>query len=253
MSAAADYLNSVLKADPDSRPVLCDGKLDQRTDVMLLGHNPGLASPALDSRFWDGESCNRQAWLAAWAWGPARIRMESELIPALHGLRIIECNLSHYPSKSYLDLPRAKRKTEVFEVLVELLAPKLIVTFGKHAREHFDRVRPKGEFVKRTIRNVTLDIFLGDHLIMGGCPFGKGIALSSLASKRGEYAPNSNEERRSLCQYRINETRHASGRLREENGTGPIVDELTARISGSTTSGERNRKPRGGRADPFSN
>lgn len=180
MSAAADYVNSVLKADPDSRPVLCDGKLEQRTDVMLLGHNPGLESPPLDGRFWDGESCNRQAWLDAWTWGPARKRMENQLIPSLHGLRVIECNLSHYRSRQYKDLPKPKQKTEVFETLVELLSPKLVVTFGKHAREHFEKVSAKGECVKTTIRNVPLHVFLGDHLIMGGAAFWMGDRFEQL-------------------------------------------------------------------------
>lgn len=183
MSAAANYVNSVLKTAPDSRPVLCDGKLDQKTDVMILGHNPGFASPPLDSRCWDGESCDRQAWLTGWNWGPARSRMENELIPALFGLRIIECNLSHYRSKYYKDLPKTKRKTEVFEELIELLTPKLIVTFGKHSREHFDKVSPKGEFVKKVIRNVTLEVFLADHVIMGGAKFWQGDRFETLGNR----------------------------------------------------------------------
>jgi len=60
-------LNSVLREAPDSRPVLCEGRLDQPTDVMILGHNPGLESPPLDGRFWDGESCN-------WRFQPSRTR-----------------------------------------------------------------------------------------------------------------------------------------------------------------------------------
>ncbi len=187
MSAAANYVNSVLKTDPDSRPVLCDGKLDQKIDVMILGHNPGFASPPLDSRFWDGESCDRQAWLAAWNWGPARSRIENKLIPALFGLRVIECNLSHFRSKCYKGrdgLPPAKQKTEVFEKLIELLTPKLIVTFGSHARKHFDKdPANKGEFVTRTVRNVTLEVFLADHLIMGGAEFWQGDRFEQLGNR----------------------------------------------------------------------
>lgn len=176
--SAASYINSVLKTDPDSRPVLCDGRLDQKTDVMILGHNPGLASPPLSSRFWDGESCDRQGWLAAWNWGPARSQMEAKLLPSLAGLRVIECNLSHFRSKGYKGkggLPLEQQKTEVFEKLIELLTPKLIVTFGSHARTHFDKnPANKGEFVTKTNRGVTLDVFLADHLIMGGAVFWQG-------------------------------------------------------------------------------
>lgn len=190
MSNTANYVNSVLNVEPDSRPVLCDGMLDQKTDVMLLGHNPGFASPPLDSRFWNGKSCDRDAWLASWNWGPARKRMEYDLIPVLSGLRVIECNLSHYRSKSYIGnggLPKSKRKTEVFEKLVELLAPKLIVTFGKHAREHFEKdPLLKGEFVNRTIRNVSLHVFLADHLIMGGAKFWQGDRFEKLGKRARE-------------------------------------------------------------------
>ena len=112
--------------------------------------------------------------------------MENELIPALSGLRVIECNLSHFRSKRYKGkdgLPPAKRITEVFEILIELLTPKLIVTFGKHSREHFDKVSAKGEFVTKTIRNVTLDVFLADHLIMGGAKFWQGDRFEQLGNR----------------------------------------------------------------------
>lgn len=183
MPSAANYINSVLEIDKDSRPVLCDGRLDQKTDVMILAHNPGWESPPLDHRFWDGESCDRQAWLDAWSWGRARQRIENDLLPCLHGLRVVECNLSHYRSKEYKDLPKEKKKTDVFVRLIELLAPKLVVTFASGARKHFDKVSAKGSFVKRTIGNVTFDVFLGDHLIMGGAQFWQGDRFELLGNR----------------------------------------------------------------------
>jgi len=186
MPTAADYVNSVLATDPDSRPVLCDGKLDQKTDVMILGHNPGFGSPPLDSRFWDGISCDREAWLDAWSWGPARKRMELELLPCLGGLRVVECNLSHLRSKSYADLPKTKRVTGVFSKLIELLEPKLVVTFGKYAREHFDKSGRKGVFVNRSAGGVAITVFLADHVIMGGAKFWEGDRFEQLGRKARE-------------------------------------------------------------------
>lgn len=172
MLTASQYVNTVLKADPHSRPVLCDGPIDQPTDAMILGHNPGLESPPLDSRFWNGERCNKAAWMSAWNPGPARNAIESKLLPCLNGLRVIECNLSHYPSKGYTDLPSDKRVTDVFQTLIEILKPKLIVTFGAHARTHFDPVgNHLGEFVPRTVKGVPVQVFLANHLIMGGAAF----------------------------------------------------------------------------------
>ena len=113
--------------------------------------------------------------------------MENELIPAFTGLRVIECNLSHFRSKRHKGkdgLPSAKQKTEVFETLIELLTPKLIVTFGSHARKHFDKDSAnKGEFVTRTVRNVTLEVFLADHLIMGGAVFWQGDRFETLGQR----------------------------------------------------------------------
>lgn len=172
MGLASEYVNSVLRQDADSRPVLCDGLLDQSTDVMILGHNPGLESPPLDGRFWDGESCNRSAWLNAWNPGPARKQMESRLLPCLTGLRVVECNLSHHRSRAYTDLPAAQRVTEVFQVLIEILRPKLVVTFGTHSRSYFDPTPAHlGRFMPHVVRGTPVHVFLGNHVIMGGAAF----------------------------------------------------------------------------------
>lgn len=172
MGPASEYVNSVLREAPDSRPVLCDGVLDQTTDVIILGHNPGLDSPPLDHRFWDGESCDKSAWLRAWSPGPARKKMESKLLPCLAGLRVVECNLSHYRSKGYSDLPTAQRVTEVFQTLIEILRPKLVVTFGTNARSYFDPDPAHlGRFMPQLVRKAPVQVFLGNHVIMGGASF----------------------------------------------------------------------------------
>ena len=51
------------------------------------------------------------------------------------------------------------------------------------AANYFDKVSPKGSFVKRTIGNVTFDVFLGDHLIMGGAPFWQGDRFEVLGNR----------------------------------------------------------------------
>ena len=66
------------------------------------------------------------------------------------------------------------------------MKPKLIVTFEKHSREHFDRYAPKGEFVEKSIRDVNLDVFLADHLIMGGAKFWQGDRFEVLGKTAKE-------------------------------------------------------------------
>lgn len=172
MKTASEYVNTVLLEAEESRPVLCDGRLDQPTDVMILGHNPGLESPPLDRRFWDGESCDKAAWLRAWSPGPARKQMESKLLPCLAGLRVVECNLSHYRSKGYKDLVASQRVTDVFQVLIEILRPKLVVAFGSQARSYFDPSPMNlGKFMPHVVRGTPVQVFLGNHVIMGGASF----------------------------------------------------------------------------------
>lgn len=181
MGIASEYVNSVLRDAPDSRPVLCDGTLDQSTDVMILGHNPGLESPPLDRRFWDGEACDRAAWLRAWNPGPARKQMEARLLPCLDGLRVVECNLSHHRSRSYTDLAPALRVTDVFQVLITLLKPKLVVAFGSHARSYFDPTPEHlGRFVPHVVRGTPVQVFLGNHVIMGGASFWRDVGYERL-------------------------------------------------------------------------
>lgn len=171
MGKAAEYVNTVLAADPDSRPVLCDGPLEQPTDVMILGHNPGLGSPPLRP-YWDGVSCDRGAWMRAWVPGAARKQMEAKLLPCLNGLRVVECNLSHHRSKGYGDLPPSMRVTEPFQKLIEILRPKLVVTFGKQAREYFDPAPEHlGHVIPHVVRGTPVNVFLGNHVIMGGAAF----------------------------------------------------------------------------------
>ena len=180
MHTAAEYVNAVLAQEGDSRPVLCNGVLDQPTDAMILGHNPGLKSPPLRP-FWDGKACDKDAWMSAWSPGPARTQMEAKLLPCLDGLRVIECNLSHYRSKAYTDLPAARRVTDVFQILIEILRPKLVVAFGSKARSFFD-ANPDhlGTFVPRVIRGVPVQVFLGNHVIMGGARFWRDGGYSAL-------------------------------------------------------------------------
>lgn len=172
MGSASEYVNLVLREAADSRPVLCDGRLDQPTDAMILGHNPGLESPPLDRRFWDGEACDKAAWLQAWNPGPARKQIESKLLPCLTGLRVVECNLSHYRSEGYIDLPAARRVTDVFQVLIEILRSKLVVAFGTYARSYFDPTSAHlGRFMPNVVRGTPVRVFLGNHVIMGGAAF----------------------------------------------------------------------------------
>lgn len=172
MGPAAHYVNEVLRDAPDSRPVLCDGYLDGPTDVMILGHNPGLESPPLDGRFWDGSACDRAAWLAAWKPGPARKQLEAKLLPCLDGLRVVECNLSHHRSRGYSDLQPHLRVTDAFQTLVGILRPKLIVTFGARARAFFDaRESSLGTVALHDVRGTPVHVFLGNHVIMGGAAF----------------------------------------------------------------------------------
>jgi len=139
---------------------------------MILGHNPSFESPPLDRRFWDGESCDKAAWMRAWTPGPAREQLEKRLLPCLAGLRVVECNLSHLRSRKYTDLPKWLRVTDVFQELIRILGPKLVVTFGKEARSYFD---PTPEHLGRTIEQLVLgtpvQVFLGNHVIMGGAAF----------------------------------------------------------------------------------
>jgi hypothetical protein len=98
--------------------------------------------------------------------------MESKLLPCLIGLRVIECNLSHYRSRGYKDLPAAQRVTDVFQVLIEILRPKLIVAFGTQARSYFDPTPEHlGEFMPHVLRGTPVQVFLGNHVIMGGAAF----------------------------------------------------------------------------------
>jgi hypothetical protein len=164
--------------------------LDQPTDVMILGHNPGLESPPLDRRFWDGMSCDKAAWLNAWNPGPARKQIESRLLPCLGGLRVVECNLSHYRSKAYTDLPATQRVTDVFQTLIAILRPKLVVAFGAHARSYFDATpEGLGRFVPHTVRGVPVTVFLGNHLIMGGAAFWRDGGYEALRVGASKFCP----------------------------------------------------------------
>jgi hypothetical protein len=103
--------------------------------------------------------------------------MESKPLPCLAGLRVVECNLSHYRSKGYTDLPLTQRVTDVFQVLIEILQPKLVVAFGSRARSYLNpRQRISASLFHESYAGFRYRFFSATTSSWVALPFGEAAA-----------------------------------------------------------------------------
>jgi hypothetical protein len=150
LAAFEDTLRSLLDGAPDARPFVCHGSPFE-CDVFIVGTNPATCSVPFWS-FWEtGRGFNYEAWLSEYirlrqesegqrkrpALSPTR-RMISRLTQAIHKAthhRVLETNVFATPSRRASELDRDAKDTRVFEFLLHVLRPQVVVVHGREARE----------------------------------------------------------------------------------------------------------------------
>jgi hypothetical protein len=152
------------------RPFLCDGSPVGCT-VFLVGINPATDIPLWP--YWSvGRGCDKQMWLAEYLrqhgrLRPTRARIE-RLFDAVAPVRALETNIFQQYSPRESDLANEHRTTEVFDFLLERLAPRIVFVHGRSAIAHLVRLTgaqiARGAFTSVWYRGIAFDVYAGHHL-----------------------------------------------------------------------------------------
>jgi hypothetical protein len=152
------------------RPFLCDGS-PLGCPVFLVGVNPATDIPLWP--YWSvGQGCDKQGWLQAYLQQngrlrPTRARIE-RLLRALTPVRALETNIFQHHSPREADLAVEHRTTEVFDFLLERLAPRVVFVYGRSAVAHLQRLTgariAQGAFASVRYRGVAFEVLAGHHL-----------------------------------------------------------------------------------------
>lgn len=136
-------------APQDSKPFFCEGS-PMGCEVFIVGLNPGLRPPAFWP-YWDvsrnvSYGFHKERWLQAYgSWTPTRHQIEILVaaispIGCLSPLRCLETNVFAACSNRLADLPRERRSTEVFDLLVDVVRPRSLLVHGVEAVSHVERL-----------------------------------------------------------------------------------------------------------------
>ena len=140
-------------------------------DVFLVGINPGTDTPLW--HHWSLEKgCDKDGWLADYLGRhgrlkPTRARIE-RICESAGRDRVLETNVFHVPSARERQLPKADRRTGVFDFLLETLRPRVMFVHGRSAvavcEERFGKPLSRKEFVRVSYAGATFDALAGHHL-----------------------------------------------------------------------------------------
>lgn len=126
-----------------SRPFLCSGS-PIGCDVAEVGINPGTDTPFWP--YWSIDSgCDKYEWIneyrkrKAGKRTPTRDRIE-ELCIELQPLRCLELNLYHHYSPSEASLAPHHRNTEVFDFMLKVAKPQVLLVHGAKPLKYLQRV-----------------------------------------------------------------------------------------------------------------
>lgn len=147
-------LASVGLAEEKVRPFVCTGS-PLSCDIMMVGYNPSrdMELATFDARIWDDNTgFDREHFVELYdfaghqqgenRWSRNHI-FQQNLIDELPDYAVLETYLYSMitPKKSLV--PTLHRNTEIFDWLVKVVQPKLIITQNSEVRRYFERVTTK--------------------------------------------------------------------------------------------------------------
>jgi hypothetical protein len=148
-----------------SRPFVCDGS-PIGCDVAEVGINPGTDTPfwpywcvetGFDKVAWLGDYTQRNGRLK-----PTRDRIEV-LCAVLKPLRCLELNLYHRYSRNESSLEKEYRDTELFDFMLSVAKPRVLLVHGSKPIEHVARMLgvsiEKDTFTPAVHLDIRLEVF----------------------------------------------------------------------------------------------
>ncbi len=152
-----------------SRPFLCTGS-PIGCDVAEVGINP-----ATDTPFWPHwnvrSGCDKQGWFRDYRQRHGRLKPTRDRIEvlarSLAPLQLLELNLYHHFSPSLKDLAREHRDTALFDYLMKIAKPHVLLVHGNKPSTHLEDllgvVLPKGKFTSAIYQGETLEVYRSER------------------------------------------------------------------------------------------
>ncbi len=158
-----------LKAD-NARPFLCEGSpFDCR--VFLVGLNPKTRTDFW--QFWNTNyGCSKQAWLEAYLMREGRLSRTRTyielLLKTLAPVKCLETNLFDAWSERLSDLPKDKRRTTVFDFLLDQIQPDVVFAHGRPVVDHLEGMTGQklelNKLQRATLLGKTIAVYPRHHL-----------------------------------------------------------------------------------------
>lgn len=164
-----EKLKELTRFDASARPFLCEGS-PFACKIFLVGINP-----ATTTSFWDYWSiqngCDKNKWIMKYLeqhgrFSPTRKRIElffQHVMP----LQVLETNIYPFPSCRENELSQLDRDTKLFDYLISVIQPKLILGHGASVINHLSNVYGKklvkGEFVNVVHKGNSVEVRVENH------------------------------------------------------------------------------------------
>lgn len=144
-------LNKIVKGRP-IRPFVCSGNpLD--TEILIVGFNPATGTDDFWNYFDDEYGFHKDEWLISYKENRKKSGKKNELSNSRRvmewigfnleqqnkNIKIMETNIYAYPTAKKSELSKDE-KSEVFDFLISMLKPKLILTHGVDAKNYIQEL-----------------------------------------------------------------------------------------------------------------
>lgn len=149
-----DKIKILLKKFPESRPFICEGLPIKNECIFIVGYNAATKLKRKFKKDWnDTKGFDYKNWIKYYEkernkkgkrnrLSNTRLRLEwitSKLSP----MQTIETNIYNIPTANIKELTDKEKNSEIFEILIEELNPKIIILHAKDSLKIFNKIYDK--------------------------------------------------------------------------------------------------------------
>ena len=175
-----------LKIYNSPRPFVCDGN-PLECNIFIVGINPATKMEINFEDFWNDDGFDKQKWIEAYknerANAPLKVGKKKRLLvsPTRRNIdhiikhitsgKVLETNLYIKQTNEEHELKKKDKKTDIFELLINEIKPKIVILHGKSVREFFiekyDKKIIEDDFAKIKINDTSTLVYTTKHLSRG--------------------------------------------------------------------------------------
>lgn len=175
-----------LKIYNNPRPFVCDGN-PLECNIFIVGINPATKMEINFEDFWNEDGFDKQKWIEVYKYeranAPLKVGKKKRLLvsPTRKNIdhiikhitsgKVLETNLYIKQTKEAHELKKKDKKTDIFELLINEIKPKIVVLHGKSVKYFFrmkyDDSISEDNFAEIKINNISTLAYATKHLSRG--------------------------------------------------------------------------------------